>query len=823
MKHILFPLAAMLALAAPLPAEAQEPPRYQTPPEPIRRILDTPPQPLVSVSPDRSAMALLGRANLPPIAELAEPDLKLAGYRINPRNKGPANSRIQWLTSLSIQPVDGGPARSVAIPTVTRFFNPVWSPDGSHLAILAEGRTDLDLWVIEARTGRARRLRAPAVNATLPNAVGWLPDSSGLLVRLAVPVPVEAGTVNVPTGPTIQENAGRVAPVRTYQDLLRSPADERLFDRYFTSQLAVVHLDNRLPRRIGQPGVIWNTSVSPDGRFVLQNRVKRPYSYNVPATLFPTEVLVTDLDGRVVRRAADLPLRDDIPSPFDAVPLGPRDVHWRADAPATLAWTEAQDGGDPRRPAPVRDRVFLQDAPFTAAPRALVDLPERYDRIEWGRPDFAVVYSATYNSRNETRTAVNPSAPGGAGRPLLTRNFQDRYNDPGAPILRINEQGRRVLHFTPDGGGVFTTAQGAGAEGDFPFLARMNIADGRSERLWQAQAPAYESVVALVDDEGRQMLTLRETRTDPGNYFLRDRTAPDARPAQLTRFSDPAPQFAGVTQRLLTYARPDGVKLSGALYLPAGYDPQRDGPLPLVMWAYPAEFTDAAVAGQVNNRSNRFVRPAGASHLFLVTQGYAVLDNPTMPIIGLNGAEPNDTYVQQLQANAQAAVDEVVRLGVADRSRIAVGGHSYGAFMTANLLAHTDLFRTGIARSGAYNRTLTPFGFQAEQRTYWEAPATYQVMSPFTHVPKIKEPILLIHGEADDNQGTFPVQTERFYAALKGNGATARYVVLPLEAHGYRGRESVMHTLWEMVSWLDKHVKAAPAAPVQPAPARPVG
>jgi dipeptidyl aminopeptidase/acylaminoacyl peptidase len=318
-------------------------------------------------------------------------------------------------------------------------------------------------------------------------------------------------------------------------------------------------------------------------------------------------------------------------------------------------------------------------------------------------------------------------------------------------------------------------------------------------------------VVALLDDAGQRMLTQRETRTDPGNFFVRTRTG--GQPVQLTRFPDPAPQFAGVTQQLITYARPDGVKLNGTLYLPAGYDVKRDGPLPLVMWAYPAEFTDPTVAGQVNNRSNRFVRPAGASHLFLVTQGYAVLDNPTMPIVGANGAEPNDTYVEQLRANAQAAVDEVVRLGVADRNKIAIGGHSYGAFMTANLLAHTDLFRTGVARSGAYNRTLTPFGFQAEQRTYWEAPETYTEMSPFTHVTKIKEPILLIHGEADDNSGTFPVQTERFYAALKGQGATVRYVVLPLEAHGYRARESVMHTLWETVRWLDQHVKNAPPRP----------
>lgn len=129
--------------------------------------------------------------------------------------------------------------------------------------------------------------------------------------------------------------------------------------------------------------------------------------------------------------------------------------------------------------------------------------------------------------------------------------------------------------------------------------------------------------------------------------------------------------------------------------------------------------------------------------------------------------------------------------------------------MTANLLAHSDLFRAGIARSGAYNRTLTPFGFQSERRTFWEAPEMYAKVSPFWYADKIKEPILLIHGEADNNQGTFPIQSERMFAAIRGNGGTARLVMLPLEAHGYAAKESTEHTLFEMVQWFDKWVKNA--------------
>jgi dipeptidyl aminopeptidase/acylaminoacyl peptidase len=805
-------ILTLLILALTAPAAAQDrdaaTPRYMTPPAPIAQILDTPPTPTPLVDPKRDTVALLGRANLPPIAELAEPDLKLAGYRINPRNNGPANSRVQWLNALSFQGIPAGAERRVALPAGTRFTSPSWSPDGARLAFLVDRPAGLELWVADAAAARARRLTTLSVNAAFGSGFEWLPDSSGLIVRT---VPAGRGPApqlgGAPGGPLVQENAGRTAPVRTFQDLLRNPADEALFAHYFTSQLALVPLSGA-PRTIGPPGLFLGASVSPDGRYLLQTRIKRPFSYVVPAALFPAEITVTDLSGRAVRKLADLPLRDDIPTQFDAVAPGPRGAHWRADKPATLVWAEAQDGGDVRREAAIRDRVFMLDAPFTGAPRTLVDVKDRFTNILWGRDDYALVRSQWWNTRRETRIAVNPSQPG-QGRVIVERNFQDRYNDPGQPVMRPNAQGRPVMHFTADGRGVFMSGPGASREGEFPFLARMDVASGETQRLWQAKAPHYEALVALLDDNGERLLTRRKSRLDPPNLFLRTRSGGE--PVQITRFPDPAPQLAGVTQRLVTYKRADGVELSGTLYLPAGYDQKRDGPLPLLLWAYPTEFTDPAVAGQVVDTQNRFVRPGGSSHLFLLTQGYAILDDPKMPIIGANGAEPNDTYVQQLVASAQAAVDAVVAMGVADRSRIAVGGHSYGAFMTANLLAHSDLFRTGIARSGAYNRTLTPFGFQAEQRSYWEAVDTYTQMSPFTHVRKINEPVLLIHGEADDNSGTFPIQSERFYAALKGQGANVRYVVLPLEAHGYRARESVMHTLWEMTRWLDQHVKRAPA------------
>lgn len=797
--------AAVPALAMPVVAVAQDAaPTYQQPPAPIAQILDAKPNPGVSISPDRKTLLLTDRANLPAIAELAEPMLRLAGYRINPKNNGPANSRVSWLTGLSFQAVDGGAARPVTgLPANARLTNVSWAPNGQTVAFLVNAPNGLELWTADVAQARARKLNGPMVNAAAGSGFSWLSDSSGLLV-LAVPAGrgVVPNVDHPPEGPIITETGGRAAPVRTYQDLLSNVGDEALFDYYFTSQPTVVSLNGRA-RSVGQPGVILGVSTSPDGRYILQTRVKKPYSYVVPASLFPSDVIVTDMNGRQVHRVADLPLRDNVPTPFDAVAPGPRAVQWRADADATLVWAEAQDGGDPRNAAEVRDRVFMLRAPFNDRVQTLADLKERYAGTTWGRDDAAIVNSRWFNTRHETRTLVDPSNPG-AGRVLVDRNYQDRYNDPGSVVTEPNARGRSVMRFSADGSRVFVEGNGATREGAYPFLDLLDLENGETERVWRSAQGEYETVVGVLDEAGRKLVTYRESRVDPANLRIRDL---DGGVTQLTNFPDPAPQLAEATRQLITYTRDDGVELSGTLYLPAGYDKDRDGPLPLLMWAYPAEFTDAAVAGQVVDTDNRFVRPSGSSHLFLLTQGYAILDNPTMPIIGRDGAEPNDTYIEQLSASAKAAVDAVVALGVADRERIAVGGHSYGAFMTANLLAHTDLFKTGIARSGAYNRTLTPFGFQAEQRSYWEATETYTEMSPFTYANRVNEPILLIHGEADDNSGTFPVQTERFYAALKGNGATARYVVLPLEAHGYRARESVGHALYEMSSWLDRWLK----------------
>lgn len=816
------PLLALLMLSSAGAALARAPdasaPAYRLPPAPIPAMIDAQPTPNVSLSDDRRRMAILGRENLPSVAALGRPILRLAGWRVDPRTNGPAEIRMNWLTSLSFEDVDTGAVRPVALPKGMRFTDPTWSPDSRRMAFVAEAPTGLEVWVADVGSASAKRLTGPMVNAAFGvrglesrGAVAWTPDSRAVVFRRTVAErgapPPEAAA---PSGPNVQENTGRAAPGRTYEDLLTSARDEALFEHFFTSQLVRADAATGALTPLGAPGVIARADLSPDGRFVLVERLHTPWSRVVTSREFPTLIEVWDAaTGRPVHKVADRPLSDDLPIAFDAVPKGPRDVEWRADAPATLVWAEAQDGGDPAAKVAVHDRLLAQDAPFTAPPRTLADLDLRYRGVEWGNGSVALVSERWWRNRHETRLVVDPSGKA-PPRPVIQRNYQDQFDDPGRPVTKPGPYGDPVIAFAPDGQ-VLMTAPGATREGERPFLAKLDLATGKETELWRADPLAYESVQAVLDDAGTRILTRRESAADPPNYFARTVGAGAAAPRALTRFPDPEPQFAGVTKQLVAYQRADGVPLSGTLYLPAGYDKAKQGPLPMLMWAYPTEFTDPRVAGQVVDRTrNRFTRPTGISQLFVLTQGYAVLDGFSAPIIGAGGAEPNDSYIPQLVADAKAAVDAVVAMGVADRDRIAVGGHSYGAFMTANLLAHSDLFRAGIARSGAYNRTLTPFGFQAEQRTYWQAPAIYQAMSPFDFAPQIKAPILLIHGEADDNSGTFPIQSERMYAALKGAGATVRYVTLPNEPHGYRGRESTLHVQWEMVDWLNRYVKNAP-------------
>ena len=800
-------LAALLLLACVSGAFAQED-GYRLPPQALQAIVDAPRAPSLSLSPGRDLAAFVQTPSLPGIGEVAQPELKLAGLRINPRTY--SSSRFSFGTDLWLMAVGTqAESRIAGLPEPLALADRAWSPDQKYLAFThVDAKTGaVELWLVDVAAKRARKLLAQPLNAVVGSGFSWHPDSRRLLVRLR---PRGQGAApesdGIPTGPNIQqtEARGQVTSIRTYQDLLKNEHDARVFEHYLTTQLALVDVTGKVVDVAG-PDLWIGAGASPDGRHLLTTRIERPYSYLVPYSRFPRRIEVRALDGRVEHEVAALPLVEGLPTGNDAVPVGARSVGWRDDAPATLVWAEAQDGGDPARDVPVRDKVFMQSAPFAGPPQVLAELSMRDGGIEWARGDLALLSEYWWKTRRLKSWRIAPDAPGQSPELLEDRSYEDRYNDPGQPLTAPNAAGRSLLIVAGDGESVFLRGNGASEEGDRPFLDRFNLRTKEKTRLFHSQAPYYESPLVLLDNEGERALISRESPTERSNYYLKDLADAAAPLVAITAFPHPTPQLKDVQKELIRYKRKDGVDLTATLYLPPGYDAKRDGPLPTLMWAYPAEFKSAEAASQTTGSPYTFNAISyWGPHPFLAL-GYAVVDDFSVPIVGEGDAEPTDTYIAQRVARAEAALAEVVRRGVADRDRVAVGGHSYGAFMTANLLAHSRLFKAGIARSGAYNRSLTPFGFQSEERNFWQAQDTYQAMSPFNHADRIKDALLLIHGEEDNNSGTFPMQSERMFAAMKGLGGNSRLVMLPNESHGYRARESILHMLAETDDWLQRH------------------
>lgn len=771
---------------------------YQRPPKAVTEILDAPSPPAVSVSPARDWMILIDSARYPSIAELAEPMLRLAGLRINPNTNGP--HRAPRNVAFTLKTLADGKEIKLAVPANAYLSSPIWSPDGKHFAFTNTVPAGIDLWVGNSATGAVHKIPGVRINGAYGEPVQWMPDNHTLLCQTLVArrgnPPAEP---KVPTGPTIQESFGKASPAATFEDLLQNAHDEDLFEYYATAQLTLIDVRTARIAPLGKAAIFSSTEPAPDGKHILVVRNHKPYSYLLPTQAFPKEVEVWDLTGKAVYSLASLPLAEQVP--IEGVPTGPRSYHWRPDVPATLVWVEALDGGDTRKKADQRDQVLMLAAPFTGKPVQIVKTQYRFAGITWAEKGGIAILRDFDRARRWGRAfLITADQPSAVPKLIWDRSIQDRYNDLGTPMMRTLPSGQRAMW--QDGNSIFLAGQGASPQGDRPFLDRFDLTTLKSERLFRCDEKSYESVVALLTDDGSQFITRHETVQDPPNYFVRTAGSSDAK--ALTDFADPAPQLRAIKKELVAYKRADGVPLSFTLYLPPGY---RQGErLPTIIWAYPREFGDASAAGQISGSPNRFTSINGISHLFLLLEGYAILDDATMPVIG-DPETMNNTYVEQIVSSAKAAIDKAVEMGVTDRNRVGVGGHSYGAFMTANLLAHSDLFRAGVARSGAYNRTLTPFGFQSERRTLWQAADTYLKVSPFMYADKIKTPILLIHGEADNNSGTFPIQSERLYQAIKGNGGNVRYVTLPLEAHGYAARESVEHTLFEMIRWFGKYVK----------------
>ncbi len=801
MRHLTFFILSILAASL----AGQQNLDYQHPPKEILELVDVPLAPSVIMDEEKEVMLLLYRDAYVPIEDLSKEEMRLAGLRIDPATN--IGSRVRYYNNVKIKWMNGEdnePIQVQGLPPFPKLTNFTWSPDQQKMAMTHTTSDGVEVWVLDLQTGIAEPVTMDRVNANMGDAINWFGDSQHLLIKMVATTrkPLIEVEQAIPTGPTVSVSDGRQAQNRTYQDLLQNKNDEFNFEQLAMSDLYKVSVDGTSEKWM-HGAMYAGISFSPDGYYVMISTIQRPFSYLVPYYRFPSVTNVYTSEGIEVETIVEVPLIEDLPKGFMAVREGRRITGWRNDLPSSLVFAEALDGGDPTNEVEYRDALFQLDAPFDGVPRPLMKTINRFSGIRWGNEETAIVTDYWWNNRNTKTYLFNPSEPNGDPVVIEDRNRQDRYSDPGDFVMERNKMGRSVLAL--EGKFAYLVGEGFSEEGQFPFVDRLNLKNLRKKRLYQSEYTDRLEDLRSFDPGDNRLLVRIESPSEYPNYYFRNLKQDNLE--QITFFENPFKSIQDVHKEVITYQRDDGLELTGTLYLPVDYDMEAKEKKPMILWAYPREFKDRSSAGQNTQNPNSFTFPWYGSPIYWVTRGYVVLDDAAFPIVGEGEEEPNDSFRKQLVANGRAAIDAVDSLGYIDRNKVAVGGHSYGAFMVANLLSHSDLFAAGIARSGAYNRTLTPFGFQSEERNYWEAPEVYYRMSPFMHADKMKTPLLLIHGEADNNSGTYPMQSERYFNAIKGLGGTARLVMLPKESHGYRAKESVLHVLWEQDQWLELYCK----------------
>ena len=785
--------------------KAQENYSYQKPPKEILELVDVRLPPRVLIDDNRSYIVYLYRDSYKSISELSDPEIKLAGLRLNPNSN--SRSRTNYYNNIMISKINqiGKGAKQVkGLPELPKLANIRWSPDQKKVAMTNTTKDGLELWYVDLESLRAEKLTGPKLNASLGDVITWHQDSKNIIAKFKLKNPPEIldNENMVPTGPIISSNDGKKAQNRTYQDLLKNEVDEKNFETLASSVLYKISLKGK-KKLLAKENLYYEIDFSPDGKFILISIIQKPFSYLVPYYRFPTKYVIYSSKGKELTVLHEVPLIEDLPKGFMAVRTGPRNFSWRSDMPSSLIFVEALDDGNPEMDIKYRDEVFEVTYPFKQNKSSLLKTINRFYSIDWCNDTLAVGYDYWWNTRNTKAYMFNPSNKNKEPEIIIDRNYQDRYNDPGSFVKTRNSYGKSLLAINEQN--LYLMGDGLRDDGQFPFIDQMNLKSLKKVRLYESTHKDKMEDLIDFDVDAEMILTRIESATEYPNYFFRDLKANDIK--RITSFDNPFSSIMEVSKEVIEYKRSDGIDLSATLYLPKGYDINKKQRLPMIMWAYPREFKDSNSASQVTQNKNEFTFPFWGSPIYWLTRGYIVLDDVSFPIIGEGDYQPNDNFRKQLVDNATAAINKVHDLGYIDKEKVAIGGHSYGAFMVANLLSHSNLFAAGIARSGAYNRTLTPFGFQSEERNYWEAPDIYNSMSPFMHAEKVKTPLLLIHGEEDNNSGTYPLQSERYFNALKGLGATTRLVMLPKESHSYRAKESIMHMLWEQDRWLEKHVK----------------
>lgn len=783
--------------------EAQENITFQKPSPEILALADYQRAPSVSLDSQKKFMLLSFRNTYKTLDDLNQEELRLGGLRINPVTN--ISSTVTYINNLKLKNLTTNREYDVTgLPENPKITNISWSPNESKIAFTHTTNKGVSLWVLDVETGNAKAITSDNLNANLGNPFSWKDNTSLLIKVLPKNKPALINTTkDLPKGPTVSISDGSKSQNRTYQDLLKNPIDEANFENIVTSELYIVSTDGT-QTFFKEAAMYAGESISPDTNYVMITTLQKPFSYIVPLNRFPQITSVYDWKGTLIQKVNNVALTEIMPKGFSSVRKGKRSMSWRNDMPATLFYVEALDEGDQSKKVDFRDELFLWNAPFTTQPKSIAKTIQRYGGIIWGDENMALVYDSWYDTRNEKVYLINPSTFNDSPKIISDRNSQDIYSDPGNFETKKNKYGRQTLVI--ENNNLYLIGDGHTKEGQFPFIDALNLNNFQKKRLYLSKLKNQkEDILSLENIQKGEALVMLQSKNEYPNYYIRNYK--NNKVKAITSFKNPFESIKNVYKEVIKYKRKDGVELSGTLYLPAGYDFKKKEKLPLLIWAYPAEYKDKNTAGQNDKNPNEFTFPNYGSFVYWVTKGYAVLDDASFPIIGEDTTEPNDTFIPQLVSNAEAAIDAVDNLGYINRKKVAIGGHSYGAFMTANLLTHSNLFACGIARSGAYNRTLTPFGFQSEQRNYWDIPSIYNEMSPFMNADKMKTPLLLVHGDADNNPGTFTLQSERYFQALKGLGAPVRLVLLPKEAHGYVAKENILHLLWEQDQFLEKYLK----------------
>ncbi len=784
---------------------AQENLTYQKPSAEILALADYERAPSVSMDSKKEYMLLSYRNTYKTLEDLSQEEMRLGGLRINPITN--ISSTVTYINNLKIRKIKDKVEMQVSgLPKNALITNVSWSPNEQKIAFTNTTLTGVELWIIDVVSASAKKITTDNLNANLGSPYNWMKDNETLLVKILPknrPALIDSEK-DLPKGPTVSVSDGSKSQNRTYQDLLKNKTDEANFDALVTSELYKISISGNATL-FKSAAIYAGESFSPDGNYLMLTTIQKPYSYIVPLSRFPQKSVVYDLNGKEIKLVNEVPLTEIMPKGFSSVRTGRRNMNWRADQPATLYFVEALDGGDQAKQAEFRDEVFVWEAPFSSNPTSLIKTKQRYAGIMWANEKIAIVADSWYDTRNTKAYLFNPSNLTIAPKIIEDRNSQDIYSDPGNFEMIKNKFGRYVIAVENNKG--YLMGAGFTKDGQFPFIDEYDFTTLQKKRLYTSKMKdKKEDLLSIEDFKKGDVLVMIQSKNEYPNYYFRNIKS-NNKLTPITSFKNPFESIKNVHKEVIKYKRKDGVELSGTLYLPVGYDKVKKEKLPLLIWAYPAEYKDKNSAGQNDKNPNEFTFPNYGSFIYWVTKGYVVLDDAAFPIIGEGTTEPNDTFIPQLVANAEAAIDAVDKLGYINRKKVAIGGHSYGAFMTANLLTHSNLFACGIARSGAYNRTLTPFGFQSEQRNYWDVPEIYNTMSPFMNADKMKTPLLLTHGEADNNPGTFTLQTERYFQALKNLGAPVRMVILPKESHGYAAKDNILHLLWEQDQFLEKYLK----------------